>query len=335
MNNNEQFADWITLRTILLQSVATWILRDMLKQLEKLESAIVSELLAADINSGNTIRERNARLTEFADTVAERIKKVYAELRDRTESDFETIADIEADEQKKQFLAFFGEQVKRAGISKIAQASILGASAAEWLDKQAEDLTFRAQAAARSGMDAGDSPEKMMRRIKGWDGIGPDAEAIAIAPIITPSKRALETTIRTGVEAVAEEVLTRTSEQAPKSFRMGWQSIAVLDGRTTEICKAHAFKIWTRDFKPVGHKIPFQRVPRHPMCRSRIVPYMLDDETTKEFSFKEWIGRLTEAEQNRIFGESRMKLWRAKQLTDSDLIRQQSRALSLEDFRNE
>ncbi len=99
-------------------------------------------------------------------------------------------------------------------------------------------------------------------------------------------------------------------------------------------CRAYAFKIWDRDFKPIGHALPYNGgVPRHFACRSRIVPYLFDDGPNKDFTFKEWLERLSPEQQTQIFGRARIEAWKRGKLTDQDLIRSQERALTLDELK--
>lgn len=329
MTESEKLAEWTILRTIQLQAVATWMLRDIFRRLERLEADIAGALIAANVTGQAEAAETRRRLTAFNNAVEERTTEVYREIRRRVELDFETIGKAEEKSARAMMAAF----EPRAGAVAVG-GIILGLTVRQWMQKLAGDVQSRAQQAAGQGVAAGESPEEILRRIRGWSGgRSAQAEAIALPPISKSAKRAIEVVIRTGVEATGQEILTGLGEKAPKSIRMGWQQISVLDSRTTQVCRAYAFKIWNRDYLPIGHALPFAGgVPRHANCRSRIVPFLFDDGPTKELTFKAWMDSLKPEEQNQIFGAGRVKAWKAGKVSDAELIRQQERAIAPDDL---
>lgn len=326
-NPNREFADWTLIRTVQLQAVATWMLRELLVDLQQLQSDIVSELTSRNPTGTDLLSRRRNRLQDLLAEVEQRIADVYDEMKARAEEWFSELADIEADEQRDKMAAIFGvsPQGGRIKLSDITMLTIIGSTLAQWFDAMAADYTFRTKAILVQGVGAGLPVNDIAVLLDG----------LKTATPTTTAERALETVLKTGVEEVADEVLERTAERMPKTIRMGWQSIAVLDARTTSLCRAYAFKIWTLDKKPIGHDLPFLPVPRHYYCRSRIIPIMLDDDPVNDLTFKQWLDTLTAADQDKIFGATRMKLYRAGKITEADLIRQQERSISLEDLRNE
>lgn len=332
MTPSQQFADFQVIRTILLQSVATYMLREIINRLHKLEKEVLSALLESDLDGTASGSAQRKAFKEFQFNIDERITAAYRELNSRIEDDFDVIAKKEDEKQRDMILLLFGFNLAAQNTNG-RRVNILGAPVKDWLGKQAGDLQFRLEQAIRNGLNAGEDQAKLRRRIKGHPGTGKDAEAVALPRVFTPSERSAEQTIRTGVEAVAQDVLTGLGETVPEAIRIGWQQISVLDARTTTICRAYAFKIWNRDFQPIGHNLPYAGgVPRHINCRSRIALYLFEDGPTKEFTFRQWMDRLTAEEQKQIFGSVRLKMWRDGKITDQDLIRSQERAIAPEDM---
>jgi hypothetical protein len=323
VNPSEEFADWTMLRTIRVQAVATWMLRDVFNRLTRLEKSIRGELVMAGVSGETTPAEQRRALKAFAEAISEKIAEVYREILSRVEEDFQTLAEKE-DEAQRLMFAKFGA-LKPGQPFDAGKLAILGVSVADWFGKQAGDLEFRINQAVRQGVDAGESEAELQKRVKG----GISKDEIPIPRPLDTSERAAEVILRTGVTTVQSEVTDELADKLPASVDYGWQQISILDNRTTQICRAYAFKLWTKDFKPIGHGLPFNGgVPRHPNCRSRIVLYMLDDGPTKELTFKAWMDNLSATDQAQIFGKSRVELWKAGKLTDQDLIRQQWRAIA-------
>ena len=330
MNTSKEFADWTTLRTIQAQAVATYTLREVLRRLDRLERELTAAIFSADLDGRKAPGKQRQALAEFKSEVEEKISIFYRELLSRTEEDFATLAEREDEAQRLAFPVF--GKVRQSGVFNVSAMMILGASLRQWYSRQAGDLQFRTVQAMRQGLDASEAPAKLAERIKG----GTDAAGMETAPVIATSKRAAEVIIRTAVTQIQSEITFGLAERLPASVDYGWQQISILDGRTTQICKSYAFKIWTKDFKPIGHSFPFAGgVPRHANCRSRIVLYMLDDGPSKELTFRAWLDTLTPQQQTQIFGKNRIALWKAGKLTEQDLIRQQWQAINPEDINND
>lgn len=266
MTSSEQFADWQILRTIQLQAVATWILRDVLKRLRKLESEILSAMLDAYLDGTASGPQQRAGLRKFKADLDELITAAFRELSERIEADFDTLAEAETEKQREMLALWIGAPMVAKAVSG-GTAAILGAPVRQWMGRYAGDLEFRINQGIQNGMNAGEDAGKLRRRVRGWDGIGKDPEAVAIPRPMGSTERGIEGTVRTGVQSVSEEVLNGLGERMPQSIRMGWQQISVLDSRTTQTCRAYAFKVWDRDYKPIGHGLQYNGgVPRHVNC---------------------------------------------------------------------
>jgi hypothetical protein len=64
------------------------------------------------------------------------------------------------------------------------------------------------------------------------------------------------------------------------------------------------------------------------------VLYFEDDGPPAQRTFKQWMANvLTPEQQDRVFGARAMALWRKGQLNDGQLIRQESRPLSIDALR--
>lgn len=300
-------------------------LNDLLVSLRQLQDDIAAQISQINPSGTHSLNQRTNRLQHLLDEVETRIKEVYAEMEARAGDYFQELADIEADEQRDKIAAIFGVAPSggRIKLSDVLALTIIGNTLGQWFDSMAAGYSFRVRSVLVQGFGAGLKADAVLAQLEAMK----TTEA---------ASRSLETVLRTGVEEVSDEVLERTAERVPaKSIRMGWQSIAVLDARTTQLCRAYAFKIWTLDKKPIGHTLPFLPVPRHYNCRSRIIPIALDDDPVNDLTFKEWLSGLSVDDQNKIFGKGRMDLYRRGKLTDADLMRQQERSISLDDLRQE
>lgn len=332
-NANQLLADFAVFRTVQIQAVATSLLEDYLKKLDKLQKAVTSALIEVDPTGTNDAEEQQARLAELADKIKKLIAATYAELRDRMNDDFENVAKIEQEKQRSQFFAAFDRKGRKLSVVGIAGAAFLGATLADWLAKQAGDLLFRYNATFRQGVNANEPLEALAVRARG----GARKINSLTLPINSPvvkSKADLETLARTGLEAMRQEGADSAMDSLPDSVNWGYQSIAVVDSRTTQICMTYAWRVWDKDFKPVGHSLPFAPVPRHFNCRSSIVPTILEAKPVNSFDFREWLLQIPLAEREQIFGKKGLADYEAGKTTVQRLIRQQERKLSIEGLRD-
>lgn len=329
---NQEFAEYAVLRTVQLQAVATWIIQRLIVRLKKLESEILTELFQSDPTSSDADKEQS--LKDLLDAIEQLIKAAYTEILSRIEDDFDELADAENERQNNQFTALFGTSPSQIDLSQIAGMTILGATISDWMERQAGDLNFKYKTALIQGVALNEPLDKLTRRVKGYFGTGDNSEIMSIAKPLDAATKNVETFVRTGVEGIAAQISDMISENMPDKIKSGWQSIAVIDSRTTELCMAYAYKIWDRELKPVGHELPYLPVPRHWCCRSSIVPITLDGDAVKPFTFMQWINGIPRDEQDAIFGKQNMSLWRSGKITDQALIRQQERSLDIEAYRN-
>lgn len=329
--------DLSTIRQIDLQRVATWMLLQLTAQLDLLRDELVNSLVTISPTGVDSYGAQQNRLAKLIARTEEQITKVYQELTSRMEGYFQDLADIEEEDQRKRMLAIFGLDIGRSKIDADAML-ILGATLAGWFDQQAGNLQFRISRTLADGVLNGDTLDKLLDRIKGTKDTG-----FHDGPL-EASKTEGEMVLRTAADTIPNEVSEAIAENNPEPepaeptqsatvIRYGWQQISVLDNRTTQICRAYAWKIWNMHFEPVGHKLPYDGgPPRHANCRSHIVMILLDDPV-KETTFKDWLNQKPQAAQDKIFGKKKMDMWRRGVITDTDLIRQRDRQLTLDEFR--
>jgi hypothetical protein len=115
-----------------------------------------------------------------------------------------------------------------------------------------------------------------------------------------------------------------------------WHS--VLDSHTTVGCAVRAGLLYDLELKPIGHEVPIERPPpRHWNCRSILLPMkfrkgapMPDKPSAK---FRDWLDKMTPDEQADVLGAGRAELYRRGVITQSDLVNQRGRVLTLDELR--
>ena len=98
---------------------------------------------------------------------------------------------------------------------------------------------------------------------------------------VKKNQEQLKTILRTSSRALREEV--RAKQGSP----IGWQSVAVLDNKTSAICVSLHQEFY-KATKFTYESIP-NKPPRHLGCRSMLVAIYDKKEMVKDFNFKEFI----------------------------------------------
>lgn len=105
-----------------------------------------------------------------------------------------------------------------------------------------------------------------------------------------------------------------TSQASLKTFeRVGfgsYQLSAVLDSRTTPVCRALDGKIYKTSDK--GRKVP----PFHPGCRTLMIA-VSDDEPAFTDGYEDWLSKQSAGAQEAILGPARYRLWKSGQPLES------------------
>lgn len=333
-NETERLADLATIRQIDLQRVATWMLRQIAEDLKTLEDDIVAEILSADPTGPTKLHAQQARLQTLLLSIQAEIRKVLREIEDRIVTTFDDVIEATAEKERDDLLAIYTLTtiVDTASLPKAEALLVDGATIGQWRKRISEETMFRVRNRIQDGVSAGLKASGIADSVKG------DTRLKKSDGEIAKTEKALEMVVRTGVDSVANETTVAVGAEIPEETESifgphGWQQLSVLDNRTTEICKAYAYKIWDASFEPVGHKLPYNAgPPRHIYCRSRVIFIFLDDPV-KPQSFKEWLGKKSATEQDKIFGEKKMALWKKGTLTDLELIRQTDRQMTLDQYR--
>ena len=179
--------------------------------------------------------------------------------------------------------------------------------------------------------------------------------------VVFKSKRGAETVIRTAQQTVTNA--TREALYARNTDTVsGRQAVAVLDNRTTLLCRSRNGFAWRMDGRPCrGTPMSFPGSPPwHWNCRTTLMPifrsledlqsvvdpelnadleefgnrFAIDGKPAPLPSFAKTFGGLPAAEQRQILGPGRLELYKGKKITLSELLNQQGRELTLTELRD-
>lgn len=167
------------------------------------------------------------------------------------------------------------------------------------------------------------------------------AEGLTTDQLLTELSR-VGTRSATSVAAVAETLVTHASSSVAESVHeangataLVWT--AVLDGRTTAVCRSRDQKVAPLGDNPPpdGFELlqpPGARPPAHARCRSFMLPVYGDDDAVRRIDYEGWLRRQNPDFQLGVLGPSRYALFRSGQLTLDEFVDLSGRELSLREL---
>ena len=271
--------------------------------------------VSAIVAAGNLATASGARktVTEVTALVLAR----YAEMGQRMASQMGQLTAIEAEFASR--VAALGSRPTDRQIARAAAAMLLmGAPPAEAYQQQGQQIAYRLGGHIRE------------RAADLTDDAGMRA---AITETGESAARQVETLAHTGVTTAAETGRAAAYDANDIEW-VRWA--AVLDGRTSAGCAMRHNRLYRLPgYKPVGHSIPIEKPPpRHPNCRSTLVPGSPSDDITEtpRQAFDRWLDSLQPEEVARTMGVGRLELFRDGKITLRDLINQDGKTLTLEEL---
>lgn len=148
--------------------------------------------------------------------------------------------------------------------SLVSDVMVEGEVVKKYWDGQSVALRDNFMRQMRMGVTGGENLQSLIGRVRGTkannftDGI------------MNASKKKAEALVRSSVAAVNNDAILATY-QANEDLFNGYQWLATLDTRTSDICKARSGLTWDKDFQPVGHGISWISPPAHFNCRSTVI----------------------------------------------------------------
>jgi len=154
-------------------------------------------------------------------------------------------------------------------------------------------------------------------------------------------RRQLQQLVHASVMSIANQQREALYQANPKLVR-GLRWLATLDGRACLFCAARDGQVYELDHRPRGHDLPWDGGPGacHFGCRCVSLPVLAtwrelgvdmdeapgtrasqDGQVPATLRFEQWLQSKPVAFQERWFGPGRARLWRAGQLTLSELLK--------------
>ena len=179
--------------------------------------------------------------------------------------------------------------------------------------------------------------------------------------VVFKSKKGAETVIRTA-QATTTNATRQALYERNSDTVAGQQAVAVLDNRTTILCRSRNGYAWRMNGRPFrGTPMSFPGSPPwHWNCRTSLMPifnsledlqsvvdpqlnaeleafgdrFPIDGKPAPTPSFAKTFNTLSEKEQRQILGRGRLELYQDKKITLNDLLNQQGRELTLTELKN-
>lgn len=228
------------------------------KQLEKIDPTGV----------GPTYRAR--RLAKLLENVKATTKAHFSKAKAANSKGLSGVASVSAKATQNIINGSLGVSLgatlpSAANLQSLAgKVLIEGDVVSEYWKQQNAQVTGNFLRQMRMGVAGGEGLQSLIQRVRGTK------ENNFTDGIMNATKKKAETLVRSSVAAVNNEAIIKTY-QANEDLFNGYQWMATLDSRTSDICKARSGLTWDKDFKPVGHGISWSPPPAHFNCRSTVI----------------------------------------------------------------
>lgn len=290
--------------------------------LDELSEAIVGTLKSISIFDVERQAYRFARAEKYLDEAGNKVVETYRLINRYHGAELKELAELELMFMAGSLEAFKLPDSLRSDILDLADDLVLGAPIKEWWERQGENYNRRLADEVRAAVANGNTERNLIEKLRGNGGL----QGV--------SKRWGRSIIRTATASTTANVVRKAYERN-NSVYQGIQQVSVFDGRTSDTCVAYAGKVWSLpDYKPVGHNLPYNGgVPRHPNCRSREIPVLLDEPPADDLSFDNFLKTLDKNEQDDLLGKGRATLYSDGKITLSDLVDQNGNAKTLAELK--
>lgn len=348
MNFSTTLAELAIARQLDINRYSGNLQNDMLRLMRDL-SLDIEAALSGDLTDFN-----KRRMNEFLREIRILVAETYGTARELLDSELRELAEIEStwaqtSTNQAAGFALMASLPTAAAIERLARDVVIEAVPLDdWMKRQELDTSFRINQAIRSGVALGKTNGQIMKSLRNLQvkNLG-DKEAMAI------TSRNLNSLVRTAVQDVAIGSAVKTFE-ANAAVIKGVVHLSTLDGRTSDVCIGRSGLQWSfPDYKPVGHKIPFQRPPLHFSCRSKITPVTksyrelgldiddvpestrasMDGQVPAGFTFSDFLEKKGKAFQDDVLGPGKAQLWRDGKINLTQLLDQTGNPLTLAELR--
>ena len=288
--------------------------------------------------SQNLSAATKAELAALIRDAEKAIAPAYAKLADTV--DTHALAIIVAEKTAEVLEDAFPAGILRPTPERLASLTrdvlIEGSPLSEWWGAQRESLKRNFAAQVRQGIIAGETNERIVRRIAGG------RTEPGLMPI---ARRHARTLVHSSVMSAANEARLATFRKNGR-FIAGVRWLATLDSIACLRCAALDGKTWDLEGRPInGTDISFVTPTLHPNCRCALSAVVKGFEDSRDgtrassegpiaatTSFNDFLKRQSPAFIERTLGKKRAEMFRAGKITLRDLISGTGRELTLDEL---
>lgn len=305
-------------RRIALERYSSAQIKKILEFLREVERDLIGRM--ASLRAGATTRAGVIRLASnerLLESIKDLYVDAYSRLGETLRADMTGLAGSEAARAGRSLsrvaersgLQFTTNQLTATAAFEIASARPMqGALLKDWLDDLEPSHRRRVEQALRISFAEGENLEAAMNRLRAATNM---------------NERGLQALIRTSNSHIAASV-TEATYQANADIIQGVEWVSILDGRTTEICRARDGKRYKVGEGP--------RPPAHIGCRSTTIPVLIGTDPPERETYPEWLKRQPASVQDSILGPARGKLFREGKFTVERFVDSTGRRIPLKNL---
>ena len=327
-NISDELADIAISRSLVLERVKN----GLSKQVAEHYTAMIDDIQTTILKSGN---------------ISNRLRQTIKDIKEQLsvpnfDKDLKELAQSEVNYTQKAYNSVIGIDLFKnippeGAMSAILNTSLIeGATIHSWLKDLENSQSFDVERAIKLGMTLGETNAQLANRLKST---------------MELSMRNAQSIVITATSAVANKA-RMDFYSANDEVLKGYQSLTVLDGKTSDICISYSGSKYDINFKPIGNSKPYRPTPRHFRCRSTHIPILktwrelgIDEDELptgtqssdagylpQDYTFNDFLKTKTKEYQNDVLGVGKAQLWRDGKITLSQLVNQQGKSLSLKEL---
>lgn len=353
---NEKIADAMIKQGIDLMRVEAALRSGINRRLTALEKELVEQIKRVEPSAPEHLRDRVVRIEALVAQANQAFGNAYGDIEQELEDALTEVVETESRNLVKIIGGLFGIRLglkilnQRQARSLVRQALVEGAQGRSWWRKQEGNARFNFDRALREAVYANEELSSILRRVRGSRSAGYKDGVMAT------NRRHATTLTRTLFTSVLNNGRLETY-RANADIIKGVQWLAVLDNRTSDICKALDGQAWDLE----GNRLPgtvhpfVGPPPAHFNCRSTLIPVMkswnslnssarrdvqrrlqaanlsrpirtsFDGKLSGDVTYESWLAnkdRKNPESVKKILGAGKYKLWKDGDIAFTDLIDQ-------------
>lgn len=310
-----------------------WVANEVQALLDREYTRVVDTILSSSFRSLTKFEQR--RKLELFRELDRQLRAAYTGVTEFHVAEMQRYAEIEHQitrlvvEGGLPEVAVGAGRLSPAFVRAVATLPVQGLSIGDWFEAQANTMSIETRRLIQNGLVDGKGPMEIARRI-----VADQRTAGAVV-----SRRAIaqaRTISRTIVTAVHNAAALEGYQTLDPSVSDSYRYVAVLDTRTSAICRALDGNVYRYD--DPKKKLP----PQHVNCRSTTIPLLRGGDTTLRDqreqpltmrSYEQWLMGQTPAVQNDVLGPTRAQWFRDGRMSLADAIDADNRVLTLAQLR--